>query len=138
MEKRVGQTKNVGFQFGIRRTFPISTEMAWQYLFSDKGLNTWLGKLTTEFELKKEFQTKDGVIGFVRIFKPNSHIRLNWKRKEWENLSTVQIRVIGNKNKVTISFHQEKLYDSIQRDEMKEYWNKIIDEISKEIEETSK
>ena len=138
MEKRVGQTKNVGFQFGIRRTFPISTEMAWQYLFSDKGLNTWLGKLTTEFELKKEFQTKDGVLGFVRIFKPNSHIRLNWKRKEWENLSTVQIRVIGNKNKVTISFHQEKLYDSKQRDEMKEYWNKIIDEISKEIEETSK
>ena len=58
MEKQVGKTKDVGFQFGLRRTFPIQTEKAWEYLFSPIGLAIWLGELETEFELKKDFCTK--------------------------------------------------------------------------------
>ena len=41
-------------------------------------------------------------------------------------MSTVQIRVIGNKEKTTIAIHQEKLLNSKQREEMKEYWNKVM------------
>lgn len=137
MKKPVGQTKDVGFQFGIRRTFTISKEKAWQYLFSENGLYTWLGQLTSEFELNQEFQTKEGIIGYVRVFKPNSHIRINWKRKNWKNLSTVQIRVIGNEQKTTISIHQEKLHDPQQREEMKVYWGKIMDELSETIKEVT-
>jgi hypothetical protein len=37
-------------------------------------------------------------------------------------MSTVQIRVIGNENKTTRAIHQEKLLNSEQRNEMKEYW----------------
>lgn len=36
-------------------------------------------------------------------------------------MSTIQIRVIGNKNKTTIAIHKEKLLSSEQRNEMKEY-----------------
>ena len=126
MENQVGKTKDVGFQFGIRKTIPVSTEKVWDFLLSENGLRIWLGKLNTELELNKEFETKNGITGLVRVFKPNSHIRLNWKPKIWKNMSTVQIRVIGNETKTTIAIHQEKLLNPEQRNEMKEYWTQTI------------
>jgi len=134
MEKQIGQTKDVGFQFGIRKTIPISTEKVWDFLFSENGLKIWLGNLKSELELNKEFETENGITGLLRVFKPNSHIRVNWKLKTWENMSTVQIRVIGDENKTTIAIHQEKLLNSLQRNEMKEYWNKIIEKLTNKIE----
>lgn len=133
MEKQVGQTKDVGFQFGLRKTFPVSSEEMWNFLFSEKGLKIWLGKLKTEFELKKHYETENGITGFVRVFNPYSHIRINWKKKDWNNLSTVQIRVLNNKEKSTFSIHQEKLLDAEQRAEMKEYWNVIMNKVTNEL-----
>jgi len=83
--------------------------------------------------MKKPFKTKEGIEGLIRVFKPYSHIRLNWKRRDWGNMTTLQIRVIRNKDKSTISFHHEKLLNSKQRDEMKEYWNKTVNEIAEKI-----
>ncbi|MEM1337884.1 MAG: ATPase [Bacteroidota bacterium] len=134
MSKTVGKTKEVGFQFGLRRTFSISEEKAWNLMFSNTGLKIWLGDLKTNFSLKENYTTKGGIEGYVRIFKPYSHVRLNWKKKDWKNISTVQVRVMGKeKNKTLISFHQEKLLDSNQRNEMKAYWNNKMDEITEEI-----
>lgn len=133
MKKQIGQTKEVGFQFGIRKTFSISKEDMWDFLFSQRGLKIWLGELETEFELKKEFSTVNGVRGFVRVFEPNSHIRVNWQKKDWTNVSTVQLRVIKNKEKTTISFHQEKLLDSKQREEARKYWTDILAQITNEL-----
>ena len=138
MENQVGKTKDVGFQFGIRKTIPVSTEKVWDFLFSENGLNIWLGKLNSELKLKKEFETESGITGFVRIFNPNSHIRLNWKPKTWENISTVQIRVIGNENKTTIAIHQEKLLNSEQRNEMKKYWTEIMDKLTSKTNNASR
>ena len=107
MENQVGKTEDVGFQFGIRKTFSVSTEKAWDFLFSENGVNIWLGKLKNELEIKKGYETGNGTKGLVRVFKPNSHIRLNWKPKNWKNMSTVQIRVIENGEKSTIAIHQE-------------------------------
>src|SRR5690606_25136336 len=106
-------------------------EYLWDYMFSEKGLKIWLGEIENELEIKKNYETKDGVEGFVRVFKPYSHIRMHWKKKKWENISTVQVRVIGNQEKATISFHQEKLLDKNQRDEMELFWNKKMSEIEK-------
>ena len=138
MENQVGKTKDVGFQFGIRKTIPVSTEKVWDFLFSENGLKIWLGKLNTELELKKEFKTENGITGFVRVFNPNSHIRLNWKLKTWENISTVQIRVIGDVNKTTIAIHQEKLLNSKQRTEMKKYWTEILEKLTTEMNKASR
>ncbi|MEM8969752.1 MAG: hypothetical protein AAGE93_25260, partial [Bacteroidota bacterium] len=55
----------------------------------------------------------------------------NCKMKKWKNLSTLQVRVMGNKEKTTISFHQEKLLDNSQREEMKKYWNEKMIKIEK-------
>ncbi len=133
MERPIGQTKDVGFQFGLRKTFPIPFEQVWDFLFSEDGLKIWLGELQSIFEINKPYHTKDGVEGKVRVFRPYSHIRLNWKKKHWENLSTLQVRVMGNPKKATISFHQEKLLNSEQRTEMKEYWNKVMLKLSDEL-----
>ncbi len=133
MGNQIGKTKDVGFQFGIRRTIHVSTEKVWDFLFSSNGLKIWLGKLMNELELKKEFETEEGITAFVRVFKPNSHIRLNWKLKTWKNMTTVQIRVIGNETKTTIAIHQEKLLNLHQRNEMKEYWGGVIEKLTNKI-----
>ena len=133
MKNQVGKTKDVGFQFGIRKTMPVSTEKVWDFLFSESGLKIWLGKLNNELELKSKFETESGITGLVRVFKPNSHIRLNWKPKTWENMSTVQIRVIGNETKTIIAIHQEKLLNAKQRNEMKEYWTEIMAKLTNRI-----
>ena len=133
MGNQIGKTKDVGFQFGIRRTIPVSTDKVWDFLFSSNGLKIWLGKLKNELELKKEFETEEGITGFVRVFKTNSHIRLNWKLKTWKNMTTVQIRVIGNETKTTIAIHQEKLLNPQQRNEMKEYWGGVIEKLTNKI-----
>ncbi len=130
-KKPVGLTKDAGWQFGLRKTFPYSQEYLWDFMFSDKGLKIWLGEIKNELEIKKSYRTKDGIEGFVRVFTPYSHIRMNWKKKNWDNISTVQVRVIGNQEKATISFHQEKLLDENQRKEMRLYWNEKMTEIEK-------
>jgi len=38
-----------------------------------------LGKLTSDLQINTKYETETGIIGVVRIFKTNSHIRLNWK-----------------------------------------------------------
>lgn len=133
MENQVRKTKDVGFQFGIRKTFPVSTKRVQDFLFSKKGINIWLGQLKNELEIKKDYETENGIIGLIRVFEVNSHIRLNWKSTHWENTSTVQIRVIGNQTKTTIAIHQEKLLDAEQKAEMKAYSNKIMKEIGTEL-----
>ena len=131
----LGQTKDVGFQLGARKTFHVSKEVAWNFLFSNNGLKIWLGEITDELKVGETYKTKEGIEIFIRVFHPLSHIRLDWKKKEWNNMSRVQVRVFGNRSKTTISFHQEKLLDRGQREEMREYWNKVINKISNRIYE---
>jgi hypothetical protein len=44
--------------------------------------------------------------------------------------------VIEAKGKTTISIHQEKLIDSNQREEMKKYWDKVTETLTKKITTT--
>jgi uncharacterized protein YndB with AHSA1/START domain len=131
MEKKVGQTKDVGFQIGVRKTFPVSIDIAWHFLFSEEGLKVWLGKVNLEeFQVNKTYKTEDGIEGKINVFRTNSHIRLTWKPNLWTNVSAVQVRVINAKGKTTISFHQDKLLDSKQREEMKKHWDRVLEEIT--------
>ncbi|MBD3276113.1 MAG: ATPase [Candidatus Marinimicrobia bacterium] len=135
MNKNIGKTKDAGYQFGIRRTFSHRADTMWDFLFSESGLQIWLGELQTRFEIKKEYKTDDGVEGVVRVFKPYSHTRLTWKKPGWENHSTVQVRVIDKGEKSVVSFHQEKLLNPDQRSEMKKYWSSRMQEIIDELSE---
>lgn len=130
--KLVGLTKDVGWEIGVRKTMAVSANIAWDFLFSDNGIKSWLGEVKSE-ELRdgESYKTRNGTKGVVRIFKPYSHIRMTWKRKNWENTSTLQIRIIPLKDSATISFHQEKLADNEQREDMKQHWESVIKDIEK-------
>lgn len=129
--KPVGRTKDAGWQFGLRQTFKFPQDYLWDFMFSEKGLKIWMGQLKGELESKKTFKTTGGAEGIVKVLKPYSHIRMTWKKKNWKNVSTVQVRVMGGAEKATISFHQEKLSGNRQREEMKRYWNKRMKAIEK-------
>lgn len=115
--KSVGQTKDTGWQFGIRRSVPFNINEVWDFLFSENGTQLWLKGAD------KEFST----------FKNLSHIRTKWKLKDWTNEATLQMRLIANKDKTTIAFHIENLRDERQREETKAYWNTVIETIIEKI-----
>jgi uncharacterized protein YndB with AHSA1/START domain len=130
----VGQTKTVGFQVGIRRTFPISQEKAWEFVASEDGLKLWLGECTKiNLQPGQKFRTKMGE-GEIRIVKPLQQLRLAWKKEGWDKTSTIQVRIIPKENtKTTISFHQENLSDQNVREEMQQYWERILKQIEEGI-----
>ncbi|MBL6447781.1 SRPBCC domain-containing protein [Fulvivirga sp. 29W222] len=128
--KDIGLTKDVGYQFGKRRTFDLSVEDVWEFMFSKEGLRLWLGTLFGDLELKQPFETQEGIRGELRVMKPFSHIRMSWAKEEWENTSTLQVRVLKAKYGATIVFHQEKLQDKTQRKEMKNYWDEVMENIT--------
>jgi hypothetical protein len=132
--KIVGQTKDAGFEIGVRKTFPVLLATAWEILFSETGIKIWLGKTDIPFEENAVFKTDDGITGRVTVLKHLSHTRLQWKKPDWPNTSIVQVKVIGAKDKTTISFHQEKLLNNMQREEMKQYWDNVFGNISSNIQ----
>ncbi len=132
MEREAGKTKDVGFAAGVRRTFDIPPDKAWEDLFSAHGLAVWLGEIIEgAFALGQSFCTNNGATGKLTVFKPYSHIRMQWKSPEWENTAIVQVRVLpAPRNKTTVSFHQEKLLDSAQRRQMTAHWAGILDQLA--------
>jgi activator of HSP90 ATPase len=119
MEHKTGLTKDAGWQFGIRRTVALPSNEIWDYLFSDKGMRLWAEGVDENFSTFKEY----------------SHIRTKWKLKDWTNTSSLQIRVIASSKagKTTIAVHADQLKDELQREQVKEYWTKIVMAITDEI-----
>jgi hypothetical protein len=118
-----------GFQIGISKTLPVSTDFVWDFLFSDTGLKIWLGNLNSEdFELNKPFKTEEGITGKLTVFKPDCHIRLSWKPTHWTNSSIVEVRVKNSKGRAIILFHQTKIISLQQREEMRIRWNRVLSE----------
>lgn len=135
MEKPVGSTKDAGYEIGVRKTFPVAARHAWDFMFSGEGLALWLGKLKdADLEEGAHYKTTAGTEGVIRVLKPFSHIRLTWKKKDWTNVSTLQVRAIeAASGKATISFHHEKLSDAGQREEMKAHWDAVIEKIAQKM-----
>ncbi len=133
--KVIGQTKTVGFQVGVRRTLPISQEKAWELVASAAGLNLWLGENTgIMLQPGQKYVSQSGT-GEIRVVKPLHQLRLTWQKNEWPKPSTVQVRVISkDSNKTTISFHQENLSDQNVREEMKVYWEKVLEAITQRVQ----
>lgn len=82
MTQAIGKTKTVGYQLGIRKTFPIQLEEAWDFMFSEDGLKIWLGPIEEIPHLLKEIKTQDGYIGKIRLLEPYSHLRMLWQKPE--------------------------------------------------------
>ncbi|PWV94466.1 activator of Hsp90 ATPase-like protein [Paenibacillus cellulosilyticus] len=128
--KVVGQTKSTGFQVGVRRTFNIAVEDAWDLITSTQGIELWLGHAAVIFEKGHQYQSSEGITGEIRTVNVHENIRLTWKRESWAKPSTVQVRTIAKgKDQTTISFHQENLGSLEVREEMKVYWEEVLNKL---------
>ncbi len=137
--KTVGLTKDAGWQFGIRRTLPVTIHEAWDFLLSKKGREIWIGKGgEIDWQVGSTFRTKEGVEGEIRVVKPYSHLRMSWKKKGWNHASMVQPRVTKGVGRSVISFHHDKLANEKERNEMKTYWSHIMDRIESELQPKNK
>lgn len=126
--RMVGHTASAGFQVGVRRTFPISPEQAWEFLTSSEGLQLWIGNVSIlKFNEGETFTSDEGITGQFKVVKPFRQLRLKWGKKGWNKPSTLQIRLISDKpDKTTISFHQENLDHPNTREQMKLYWEDVL------------
>ncbi|RAJ10669.1 hypothetical protein LX64_00274 [Chitinophaga skermanii] len=109
-----------GFQIGVRKVFPLTVEKAWALITSDAGMHIWLNETATN---------TDEVYSELKVFNPHSHLRLRWKLPAWQQVSTIQIRVIPTGDRATISILHEHLDTESHRDEMRKHWKKVMSEL---------
>lgn len=130
----IGQTASQGWEMGIRRTFPLTSDQAWELLFTQPILASWLDdKADLPFQKGDTYTTKTGITISVSTVTVGKVIRMKWQRKDEPAASTLQIRVIPAKEKTTISFHQEHLQNEADRNRMKAYWENVLDKITETI-----
>lgn len=133
--KVIGLTKDAGWQFGVRKTMPVTIQHAWDFLLSKEGRDIWLGGVDDiDLRVGSSFVTHDGVEVVISVLKPYSHMRMSWKKKGWNNDSMLQPRVTKGIGRSVISFHHDKLKDEAQRLEMKEHWSSVIDKLESKLQ----
>ena len=126
----VGKTKDQGWEIGVRRTFLIPADQAWELIMTQPGLSIWFDDdPDLAFEKGAVFETIDGTVGHIVGFKEGSLLRMRWQPRDWDEASTLQIRVIPTGEKATISIHHERLADAEQRQKMKQHWDAVLDKI---------
>lgn len=127
----VGKTKDQGWEIGVRRTFPVNAERAWEILVTPPGLDTWFGN-DPDLKLEKEasFVTGDGTIGRIVSLQEGTLLRLRWQPRGWDEISTLQLRIIPAGEKATISIHHERLSSAEQRKQMQQHWSQVLDTIN--------
>ncbi|NQZ43600.1 MAG: ATPase [Flavobacteriaceae bacterium] len=116
---------------GVRKTIYVDFDSVWEFLFSDKGLQLWLGPVKAgDLEVGASYTLASGVIFKISVFEPFSHIRMQWKKAAWENTSRLQLRVMRSGKNTVVSFAQELLVDKMQREEMILHWKKVTAALS--------
>jgi activator of HSP90 ATPase len=133
-KKVVGLTKNVGFQFSITKTCAVSVDAAWDFLLSESGVAIWLGTIDfQDFEWDNPFTTAEGIEAKITIFKADSHLRLAWQPRHWDNVSSIEIRVFDVKGRAKIGLLHTRMLDVRQREEVKAYWGEIFEKMGIEL-----
>jgi uncharacterized protein YndB with AHSA1/START domain len=128
----VGKTKDVGYEIGVRRTFDMPIDRAWQVITSPAGIAAWLGDgIHVALGKGVETQTTDGASGKITVFKPGSHLRMAWQPGGWPRSSIIQVRVLASGAKTTISFHQEHLPGPNERIAMRARWESALQSLER-------
>ncbi|MDH3944043.1 MAG: hypothetical protein OEV06_08125 [Anaerolineae bacterium] len=66
----------------------------------------------------------------MRVFKPNSHLRLTHHPPGWPRPSTIQVRVIPSGDKTVIAFHQEHLPGPQERAQRRLHYHAALDKLA--------
>jgi uncharacterized protein YndB with AHSA1/START domain len=116
-ENEVGRMADGSWQAGMRRTFAVGPAAAWARLFSDAGLRRWLGEPVRggAGELFA-FLAAGGETCRVRVWRPPSHIRTEWRFRPGDAPATLQVRLLASGDQSTVAFHVEGLADAAARE----------------------
>ncbi|MFT4231400.1 MAG: hypothetical protein QM606_01295 [Leucobacter sp.] len=128
MNEATGWTKDAGWQMGVRRTLPIPPEFAWEFLMGD-GLSLWLGHTALGRGAGEAYVTDEGVRGELRSRSEGRRVRLTWQPAGWSHDATLQLTVLPAASGTTIAFHQERLANAAEREQMLAHWTTVLDNI---------
>ncbi len=126
-----GLTRDAGWEIGVRRTLPVTREALWDRLTGVAGRRLWLGAgAALPKQRGDQWRADDGATGELRSFESGKLIRLTWQPPNWAAPSTLQIRLLDSPTGTTISFHHERLASAEQREEMRQRWSAVIDQLA--------
>ena len=125
----IGETKDAGWQVGLRRTVRCEPEEVWALLLSPEGQRVWLGGVA-DLAPGEAFAFDDGTRGEVRVHRPGSHMRMTWQPPELTQPSVLQVRVLPARSGATLSFHQERLPGPQARAAMRERWARVAETLA--------
>jgi activator of HSP90 ATPase len=127
--------KDLGFQVSVSKTFHVSTQILWEFILSESGIRVWLGEFEIDdFEIQKQFVTREGIEGKLTVFVPDCHLRLKWKPSSYARQTTLELRITNVQGKARIIFHQTGFYQIEQKEELRNYWKQVISKVSTAIE----
>jgi uncharacterized protein YndB with AHSA1/START domain len=129
----VGQTRDAGFQVGVRRSLPITPEHAWELVTSRVGVQLWLGDTGADLGAGASYRLADGTTGEVTVYRPGSHLRLTWHPPGWPRPSIVQVRVIAGGASTALAFHHEHLPGSAEREARRAHYAAALDALERAI-----
>ena len=126
-QRSVGETRDAGFQIGVRRTLPLPAAALWRLIVSAEGRRAWLGA-GPDFALEPgaAYTLDDGAQGEVRVARPGSHLRLSWQPGGWPRASTIQVRVLPGGAHSVLAFHQEHLPDAAAREARRAHFSAAV------------
>jgi uncharacterized protein YndB with AHSA1/START domain len=133
--RRVGLTKDSGWEIGVSRTVPHPLDEVWRLLTSDAGLALWLGagaRLTAR--RGAHYATADGTEGEVRGYRERERIRLTWRPAGWSHDSTVQVALSPAGAGTTVRFHQERLADAAERERQRAHWRAVLGDLERALD----
>jgi uncharacterized protein YndB with AHSA1/START domain len=135
--RQVGLTKDVGWEVGASRSFPVAAEEAWAVLTSAEGVAAWLGEVPGGLPERagEPYRTADGATGEVRSFRPGDRVRVTYQPPGRPGPTTVQVAITSRTTaagpSTKVGFHQEHLADADERAARKAHWAAVLDALGR-------
>ncbi|MDQ1545656.1 MAG: hypothetical protein QOH69_560 [Actinomycetota bacterium] len=123
-----GQTKDAGWEVGVRKTVDAPVDVVWTFLLG-AGLPLWLGNAILTLEKGAAYETDDDISGTVLSYTEGHRLRLSWRPEEWNHDSTLQLTVKEAVTGTTIAFHQERLSGREERKIMLGHWKDVVQQL---------